>query len=533
VTIVFPSREFDEAVAAVCNGQFSDEQARALNELLKKDRLARDEYIVRVELHTRLASDPALFASVSEQGERPNVLPVSFGTRWIAWGLGLAACAALAAIIFWRSAPPPHVTQMAAKSRAVAMLNATIDARWGTGRDSVKNGAPIEPGWLRLESGLAQIVFYSGTRLVMQGPAALELISADEAFCKSGRIVADIPSQAHGFRLRTPQTTISDAAISVGVVVKEAGTELHVFHGNLGIGDASGQRLNLRKGSAALVERPGASQRIAANSAAFASLFEVQRKSLAAEAMRFEQWQAASREVNRDSSLLVHFDFGSLGATDWHVENLARSTAEPADAVIVGCQRGEGRWPAKASLEFQSVSDRVRLNVPGEFESLTLSAWISVKGLDRKVNSLLMSDGFQAGTVHWLIRNDGSPGLTAIGKTPGDFQIVMGPRALTLDKFGMWNHLAVVIDGAGKQVVHYVNGVPVSQTNLRIAPPFRIGAAELGNWNAKGFPEDDPFMIRNFSGAMDEFFLFSRALDANEVRDLYADGRPQSDASLR
>jgi hypothetical protein len=91
----------------------------------------------------------------------------------------------------------------------------------------------------------------------------------------------------------------------------------------------------------------------------------------------------------------------------------------------------------------------------------------------------------------------------------------------------------VVIDGAGKQVVHYVNGVPVSQTNLRIAPPFRIGAAELGNWNAKGFPEDDPFMIRNFSGAMDEFFLFSRALDANEVRDLYADGRPQSDASLR
>jgi hypothetical protein len=51
----------------------------------------------------------------------------------------------------------------------------------------------------------------------------------------------------------------------------------------------------------------------------------------------------------------------------------------------------------------------------------------------------------------------------------------------------------------------------------------------LGNWNPKGFPEDDPFMIRNFSGAMDEFCLFSRALDAEEIRTLYSDGKPQSD----
>jgi hypothetical protein len=89
--------------------------------------------------------------------------------------------------------------------------------------------------------------------------------------------------------------------------------------------------------------------------------------------------------------------------------------------------------------------------------------------------------------------------------------------------------LAVVLDGSAKQVVQYLNGVPVSQRPLKIAPPFRLGAAELGNWNAKGFPENDPFMIRNFSGAMDEFCLFSRALDAEEVRALYAQGKPQGD----
>jgi len=40
--------------------------------------------------------------------------------------------------------------------------------------------------------------------------------------------------------------------------------------------------------------------------------------------------------------------------------------------------------------------------------------------------------------------------------------------------------------------------------------------AELGNWNAKGFPRNDPFMIRNFGGAMDDLCLFGRALDQNE-----------------
>jgi hypothetical protein len=34
-------------------------------------------------------------------------------------------------------------------------------------------------------------------------------------------------------------------------------------------------------------------------------------------------------------------------------------------------------------------------------------------------------------------------------------------------------------------------------------------------------------MIRNCSGAMDEFCLFSRALDGTEIRTLYAEGKPE------
>ena len=76
------------------------------------------------------------------------------------------------------------------------------------------------------------------------------------------------------------------------------------------------------------------------------------------------------------------------------------------------------------------------------------------------------------------------------------------------------------------RVVHYVNGLPISENALKIKPPFRVGAAELGNWNAKGFPKEDAFMIRNFSGAMDEICLFKRALNGMDDNSIQASQAP-------
>ena len=64
--IGFPSPEFDDVVASVCHGSATDEHARALNELLRGNAGARDEYILRLELHSRLASDADLFAATDE-----------------------------------------------------------------------------------------------------------------------------------------------------------------------------------------------------------------------------------------------------------------------------------------------------------------------------------------------------------------------------------------------------------------------------------------------------------------------------------
>lgn len=132
----------------------------------------------------------------------------------------------------------------------------------------------------------------------------------------------------------------------------------------------------------------------------------------------------------------------------------------------------------------------------------------------------------QPGTVHWLIRNDGVLGLTVFRLGPQNFQILASPPVLTLDQFGMWLKLAVVLDGRTRQVVHYVDGLPVSRHTLRQRPPFRLGKAELGNWIAPSGRKAASFQIRNFSGSFDEFVLFSRALTDAEIRELYLQGKP-------
>jgi hypothetical protein len=543
VTFVFPSHGFDEAVAAVCHGTISDEQLQVLSELLRHDPAARDEYLVRVELHSRLASEPDLFAPTP--GEAPAMpvpdsriaFPHQFrpapgaGPMRALLRNGVVAMAAGLALLLagrWWLGHGRFGDRQGATSRAVAMLNRVVDARWNPPDRPSRLGAPLEPGRLRLDSGLAQIVFYNGARVVIEGPAELQLVSSTEAVFAGGKLTADVPPQARGFRVVCPRLDITDLGTSFGLNVASERTELHVFGGKVKFrSDRGVTNQDLLEGRGAVVEGRSAPRLVAADPTGFASLFDLQAKSVAADALRYDQWRKANERLRRDSSLWVHFDFEHGAASDWRLPNAGALSATVPDGTIVGCQWQEGRWATKPALEFRGVGDRVRLSVPGACDSLTLAAWVRVQGLDRPINSLFMSDGFAPGTMHWVIRNDGVVGLTVIGPK-ASHQILASPPVLTVDQFGMWTHLAVVLDGRAKSAVHYVNGQPVSQHSVRIVPPFRVGTAELGNWNAVGFPGNDPFLIRNFSGVMDEFCLFSRALSEAEVQALYADGKPQS-----
>ncbi len=589
MTLSFPSPEFDDATAAACHGSAGEVEMRALNALLRSNSSARDEYLLRVELHARLASDPDLFSQAAYaaascplpnigMGDQREILPMDLvamvGTRSTAspflskvrdavervptrfseamreWPVGrilslnraapgtrrkvvqalaLAACLVFLAGGVWTLWFKRSATRNGATSRAVAMLARAVDARWGGKSSPPRVGSALEPGSLRLEAGLAQVVFYSGARVVIEGPTDLKLISPTEAFCPAGRLLAEVPQPARGFHVKTTQIDVVDRGTAFGIDANRGQTEVHVFKGE--VESYAGKVLNqsLVEGQAALWQGGAPPRLMAANTEAFASMFELQKRSLAAEAVRYDQWRVASGRLSQDPSLLVHLDFENLNDSDWTLPNAAEKNRAVPDATIVGCRSAEGWWREKQALEFQSVNDRVRLAVPGEFQALTLSAWVCVKGLDREFNSLFMCDGFAPGTIHWLIRNDGVLGLTLLGPGAGKFQILASPPVLTLDKLGTWQHLAVVIDGKTGQAVHYLNGSPTTRQGLKWGPPFRLGSAELGNWNARSGQDAAPALIRNLSGSLDEFELFSHALSEAEVHKLYVEGKPEAD----
>ena len=105
---------------------------------------------------------------------------------------------------------------------------------------------------------------------------------------------------------------------------------------------------------------------ITANEAAFASLFKLQDKSVAAESSRYDQWRAASLRLNQDPSLLVHFDFENAAPSDWRLHNASSESAAVPDGTIVGCQWVEGRWPPNTGVSWRErprASER-RANSP-------------------------------------------------------------------------------------------------------------------------------------------------------------------------
>ncbi len=235
-----------------------------------------------------------------------------------------------------------------------------------------------------------------------------------------------------------------------------------------------------------------------------------------------------SFQVRNDPSLVAYYSFQAEEPWSRTLLDQAgdRRDREPCDGAIVGCTWGEGRWPLKQGLEFRQVSDRVRVTIPGEFDSLTLAAWVRIDSLPNLNNSLLMADGWEPGEVHWQIVN---PGMLVLGvqsnpKSRGWHYDA--PDVLTPDYFGRWMHLALIYNHESKLVTHCLDGRPVTVQSIPVDIPLRLGDAEIGNWNISTHRNTTP--VRFFTGCMDELMVFSRALSEQELETLYTQGQPRN-----
>src|SRR5262249_7009908 len=130
-----------------------------------------------------------------------------------------------------------------ASDNTVAVLLQAPEAGWAGPAPPPRPGTPLSPGWLRLKSGFAQIEVYSGATVILERPAAFQLGSRTEGYCKQGELRATVPPQARGFALGSPHLDLVDRGTEFGLQVgADDRTELHVFEGKVELHDPGGSR---------------------------------------------------------------------------------------------------------------------------------------------------------------------------------------------------------------------------------------------------------------------------------------------------
>jgi hypothetical protein len=378
-----------------------------------------------------------------------------------------------------------------------------------------------------LASGLIQLEFLSGAIVIVEGPADFELESSKRLVCRLGRVRAHVPNQALGFTIETPSYEAVDLGTEFTVHVDPQGaSEFHVLDGEVEIWDLRQRDRvlieRLTEGRGARATADGAMAELVISEAPIVGRQQLLAMSEDIRRKRFETWKQFSQELRSGSNVVAYYGFDGHESWERQLRNDGPRASAGMDGAIVGCQWTSGRWAGKQALEWKRTTDRVRVTVPGEFDSLSFMAWVRIEGLERWLSSLMLTDGHELGEVHWQITETGALllGVKADPEFSHDYQ---SPEIISRSDLGRWMLIACVYDGPGGTVRHYLDGREVSAQPIDLAVKLRIGRAEMGNWAPEDF---GTYRVRSLNGRVDEFAIFDKPLTAEEIADIYEAGKP-------
>ncbi len=229
------------------DGRLDEAQTQELEDRLRADEDARAYFVRYARLHTDLhlearaqrAGDRALrsIARLAHDPAATSAPPGRSPGRWVPWlGGGAAAAALLLAAGWWLGWGRPA---RAGDEGSVAWLVNAQNCQWA---DEVTPAGDMRAGTaLELVRGLAEVQFGCGARVVLEGPARLELLSARGARLVRGKLTARVPDPEAGFEVVSPQGKVIDRGTEFGVAVSEAGvTDVYVFEGRVEAHPAAG-----------------------------------------------------------------------------------------------------------------------------------------------------------------------------------------------------------------------------------------------------------------------------------------------------
>ncbi|MCC7083993.1 MAG: hypothetical protein IT427_03175 [Pirellulales bacterium] len=232
------------------------------------------------DAHRPLQKKVRAAANLREREERPTILFWKFA--------GIASSAFAAALVLWLTfsgsrSPNNPAVELASRDRANAtpqiklavdvtnrptyvarIVRASSDLAWGNAtapRDFLLRVMKDER--LCIESGVVELEFDCGAKIVLTGPATFTPTGAGDAHLESGRLTGEVSKG--NFRLLTPNAEVIDLGTSFGVLADAAvGTEVVVFGGRVQVKSHPDSKakhlLDMTEGMAARIRTDGTAE---------------------------------------------------------------------------------------------------------------------------------------------------------------------------------------------------------------------------------------------------------------------------------
>lgn len=568
-----PIEELESLLIEWESGTMTTDQTERLREILRDDAEAQ-KYFVRSQMLT------AALASENETGLSPslshdedvdldptksvrskNAQPAKTSPRrtrtssrlfvWFAAAAAVVICVQAARLLYLENqlegrgasriatVIPPSERDGAgeATSSGIAIIKSLVDVTWESDQEPIDVGDALSPGRFSIASGLAQIEFFCGATVIVEGPAEIDLETPMLARVHQGRLRAQVPTAARGFSIDVADLKVVDLGTEFGISVSPEGTDVQVFDGEVELHQPTHEKRTLTTGQAIVRREQGEMQDAQVSPERFVDIVALESKQREQEVTRFRRWQSYSEKLRRDERLIAYYAFDQQEPWQRQLQSSADPYDEELDGAIVGANQVPGRWNQKGALEFKKPGDRVRVQIPGQFESLTLAAWVKIDSLDRWYNSLFLTDHYNQGEPHWQILDTGQLFFSVRHKADDargpqarkqTHQPVLSPPFWNPSLSGRWIHLATTYNAQNGQTIHYFNGKPIHRESIAedlVVKRTKIGAASIGNWSIPT-RKDAEFAIRNLNGSLDEFAVFADALSAQEIQEMYLHGKP-------
>jgi hypothetical protein len=320
--------ELDTLLVDVCEGSLADEKLRRLDAILAADPEAVRHYVEFIDLLSALTREPGVWSGEDDRQRTPPQEPApiacpgfivssapafsSFVGSALFSYLVAALILGMGLLVAWAWRMPdrsqvatlptaPVKSSTEPKTTPVGKITGMLDCRFAD-PSKTKNLRPktaVSIGdRFRLVSGLMEIAYDGGARVILQGPVTYQVESPVGGYLSVGKLTARVdgakPQAASRkpeisnpqslipnpypslstihyplFTVRTPTAKVTDLGTEFGVEVDEHGiTTSHVFRGLVKVqvigsgGKLEGPGQVLRENQTARVEGVGAARRI-------------------------------------------------------------------------------------------------------------------------------------------------------------------------------------------------------------------------------------------------------------------------------